>query len=568
MQIFKDTKQPNELPAVKIIAVGGTTEVNGNMTVYECGDDIIVVDCGVGFPDEEQLGIDVIIPDFTYLLERKEKIRGVFLTHAHADHIDAVPYLLQDLSVPIYAGKLVWGLLEEKLKEKRFKNVPKPSFHLLSPDTPKVTVGNFSFRAFRLNHSVPAAMGFAIDTPQGLIMHMADYKIDWTPAIDKPVDLGRISQIADEGVLCFLSDCLGCTTKGYSQSEATLNDTFDNLFDKAGSRQILVTTISTNISRMYQIISSAVKHDRKVVFGGRSIEQSSGVARRLGYLKFDDSVFIAESDAKNYAQKDLIYIIAGCYGQPGSSLGRASRGENKDIVLEENALVIFSADPNPPGVDVDVERMQDALTLRGCEVLYSEIQANLHVSGHGPRGDLITMASVVKPKYFVPIGGTVTKMRAYKNMIGELGFDKKSVFELLQGESVVFENHLAKKGDKIHIEEVYIEGGNSESVSPIVIKDRQVLSEDGVFVVVVPVSRDEKKLAGKVEMISRGFVYVKESRALMGRSRDVVNKALDKYQGDLSDWGKVRADVEKSVEKFLFRETRGKPLIIVSSIII
>ncbi len=566
MKLFNNVSHAGN-PPLKIITIGGTTDVNTNLTVYEYKSDIIVVDCGVGFPDDEQLGVDVVIPDFTYVLENKDKVRGVFLTHGHADHIDAVPYLLDQLDVPIYAGKLVQGLLEEKLKEKRFKGVQNPRFNLISPETKPIVVGNFTVSAFRLNHSVPSSMGFAINTPQGLVLHMADYKIDWTPIIDKPVDLVRIAQIAGGGVLCLLSDCLGSTTEGYSRSERTLSSTFDELFERAAERQILVTTISSNISRMHQIIGSAIKQNRKIVFSGRSIEQSSTVARRLGYLNFDDRIFVAEKEAKKYLQKDLVYIVAGCYGQLGSSLGRLSRDENKDISLEENALVIFSADPNPPGVDVAVDRLQDALTLKGAEVLYSQIQENLHVSGHGPKGDLMTMASIVKPKYFIPIGGTVTKMRAYKNMIGSLGFDKKKVFELLAGESVIFEGGSARKGERVKVAEVYLGGAGFESVSPVVIRDRQVLSDEGVFVVVVPMSKDEKALAGRVEVITRGFVYVKESQALMGRSKDVINKVLDKYQ-DLGDWGKIKAHIEKDIEKFLFKETGHRPLVIVSALVI
>ncbi|KKU48304.1 MAG: RNA-metabolising metallo-beta-lactamase [candidate division WWE3 bacterium GW2011_GWA2_46_9] len=528
MTFFDNTKNTSKNePFLRIIAIGGTASVNTNLTVYEYGDDIIVVDCGIGFPDDEQPGVDVIIPDFSYLIEHKNKVRALFLTHGHADHIDAVPYFLQELNVPVYAGKLVQGLIKEKLKEKRFKSVQDAAFNLISPETPEVRVGAFSVSAFRLNHSVPSTVGFAIKTPQGLVMHMADYKIDWTPVLDKPVDMARIAQLAGQGVLCLLSDCLGSTSEGFSKSERSLNDTFIELFERAEGRQVLVTTISSNISRMYQIITAAVKHGRKVVFSGRSIEQGATVARGLGYLKFADSVFVPEKDAKRYLQKDLVYIVAGCYGQPESSLGRLSRNENKDIELEDNALVIFSA-----------------------------------------KGDLITMASVVRPKYFIPIGGTVTKMRAYKNMIGTLGFNRDTVFELLAGESVVFSNGMAQKGDRVDVKDVYLEMGSADSVSPVVLRDRQVLSDDGVFVVVIPLTGKTKEPVGKVEIITRGFVYVKESQALIGRSRDVINKALDKFRGDFGNWGVVKSTVEKEIERFLFRETGRRPLIIVSSLIV
>ena len=491
--------------------------------------------------------------------------KGLLITHAHEDHIGAVPYLLQQVNVPIYANKLVQGLLKEKLKEKRFRGIGENvSFHLISSETEETEIGVFKIKGFRLNHSVPEALGFAIKTPEGTIMHMADYKIDWTPVLDAPIDLGVIAEYGRNGVLCLLSDCLGSTTEGYSKSESTLNDTFQDLFEVAEGRQILVTTISSNISRMYQIINAALKLRRKVVMSGRSIDQSVRVARDLGYLPFDEDVFVTENEASSHAQKELVYIIAGCYGQQGSSLDRLSRGENEQITLENNAMVVFSADPNPPGVAEDVERVMDNLTLKGAEVIYSKIQENLHVSGHGTRGDLITIASVVRPKYFIPIGGTVTKARAYTNMVADLGWSHEAVFELLEGESVEFHDGSAKKGARLTVKPVFVDGSTVGEVTQIVVKDREQLSSEGVFVVVVPM-QEGKILRGKVEVITRGFIYVKESKELMGKSKDVVNKILDKNGEKVDDWGNLKRRIENDVERFLFKATGRRPLIIVHS---
>jgi len=562
---MKFSNNEGKMP-LKIISLGGTEAVNKDLTVYECGDDIIIVDCGIGFPDSEMLGVDVVIPDITYLLERKEKIRGLLITHAHEDHMGAVPYVLSELNVPIYTGKLVQGLLKEALSDKKFKGVGEGvSFNLISPDTPEVDLGCFKISAFRVNHSVPASMGFAIRTPQGLIVHVSDFKVDWTPVLDKPIELGKIAKLGDEGVLCLLSDCLGAATDGYSKSESSLNETFSYLFERSEGRQILVTSISSNIARMHQIISAAIKHGRKVVFSGRSIETSASVARNLGYLKFDDSVFVSEQEAKNYLQSELVYIIAGCYGQSGSSLGRLSRGEHRDIELEENALVVFSADPNPPGVEEAVNKVMDNLTLLGSEVVYSQIQENLHVSGHGTRGDLTILAAVVKPKHFIPIGGTVTKMRAYRDMIEELGFDGSSVFELMEGESVEFVDGKAYLGENIETEPVYIDGSTKDSIGPAVLRDREVLCDDGVFVVVVPFSKKSKEYLGNPSIVTRGFVYVKESKDLINKATGVVNKHLSgKKEG--SDWGKIKSKVERELGKFLFKETGRKPLVLISSL--
>jgi len=567
----QDTK--NEVsqskPQVKIITLSGTESVTKNMTLYECGDDIIVVDCGVGFPDSEMFGVDVVIPDMSYLVENMSRVKALFITHGHEDHIGAIPYFLNDfINVPIYTNKLVQGFIQEKLSDKKFKKLAQGiKFNLISPETSEVTVGNFKVSAFRVNHSVPSSMGYAIRTPQGLILHMADYKIDWTPVLDKPIDLARIAKYGDEGVLCLLSDCLGATTEGFSKSESTLNNTFHDLFEQTENRQVFVTTISSNLSRMYQIITAAIKHGRKVVILGRSMNQSVTVGRNLGFLPFDDDVFVKDSDAEKYQQKDLVYIIAGCYGQQGSALDRLARGEHNDITLQENAMVVFSADPNPPGVAEDVERLMDTLTLSGAEVIYSKIQDNLHVSGHGTKGDLITIAAIARPKYFIPIGGTATKARAYTNMVGTLGVDKHRVFEMLEGESVVFEGEKTSKGKRLELKPVYVDGSGVGDVSEIVIRDREHLSSDGVFVVVVPMSKvDNKLVAGNVDVITRGFVYVKESKKLMGASKDTVNKILDKNQDKLDDWVALKKKIETDIGKFLYSETGRSPLIIAHTI--
>jgi ribonuclease J len=318
---------------------------------------------------------------------------------------------------------------------------------------------------------------------------------------------------------------------------------------------------------MFQIITAAVNHGRKVVLVGRSIDQSVQVARGLGYLPFDDDEFVKDEDAERYPQKNLVYIIAGCYGQQGSALDRLARGEHQHITLEENALVIFSADPNPPGVAEAVERLMDTLTLKGAEVVYSKIQENLHVSGHGTKGDLVEIASIVRPKYFIPIGGTATRARAYANLMVSLGFQKSQVFELLEGDSVIFNEAEAHKGDRLSLKQVLVEGKNASGVVPVVIQDRETLSNDGVFVVIVPISKSDKSLAGNVDVVTRGFVYVKESQALIGQSRDVVNKSIDKHK-DLvgNDWGALKKKIENEVGRFLKKQTGKQPMVIVHNL--
>lgn len=562
-----DNTTMSEKPTLRIIKLGSDVGATKNMTVYECGDDIIVVDCGIGLPDAELLGVDVVIPDVTYLLERKNKIRGLFISHAHEDHFGAVPYVIEDLQCPIYANKIVQAFVKERLKDKSPSGTAEGvSFHLITPETAEIVLGNFKVKAFGVNHSVPSGMGFAITTPQGVVLHMADYKIDWTPVLDKPIELGKIAAYGDKGVLCLLSDCLGINAEGYTKSEAILDATFDQLFDANEGRQIFITTLSSNISRMFQITKQAVRHGRKVVFSGRSIEQSARIARDLGYLPFDSSVFIEEKKASEFTSASYVTIIAGSYGQPGSGLDRLSHGEHNDFTLEESALVVFSADPNPPGVQEPVEKLLHNLTVAGAEVIYHEIQDNLHVSGHGLRGDLTTVTAMSKAKYYIPIGGTAAKMRAYTYMCAGLGIDKKNVYELLEGQVVEFTEHGAHFGDKIEVKQIYLDGKNSSPINEIVVRDREQLSNEGVFVVLLPVDKEGKFLTDKVEIVTRGFIYVKGSTELMDKSRKFIEEKLNKLIAKDEDLGALRKKLEREINRMLYKECGRVPLIIVHTL--
>lgn len=553
---------------LKIINIGGTMDVTGNLTVYETENDIVIVDCGIGFPDSDMPGVDIVIPDFSYVFENADKVKGIVLTHAHEDHLGAVPFLLKELNVPIYGNKLVNEFVRERLVDRASKAVADAAkFHEISSDSDSVAIGrDFEFEFFRMNHSVPDTLGFAIKTPQGLVLHIADFKVDWTPVLDKPLEIGKIAKYGDEGVLCLLSDCLGVTTEGYTQSEKSLDVTYESLFERAEGRQLIITTISSNISRMKQIISKAITHNRQVVLSGRSIQSSVRIARSLGYLDFDDNLFVRDKNSKKFKQEDLVYLIAGCYGQYNSALGRISRNDHYHISVEEDSMVVFSADPSPPGVREDVEKVQDQLTLKGAEVIYSEIQDNLHVSGHGTKGDIAMIAAISNPNYFMPIGGTVTKMRAYKKMVGQMGFDEDTVFEQLEGESVVFKNGKAEKGPTIDVEEVLMEGRYDEEVPAIVLKDREAISNDGLFVVIVPIDEDKGEFGNKVEVVTRGFIYVKESGKLVGEAKTLINNLVSQNKKDVKNWGKLKATIGKRVNKHLRKKTGRNPMVIVHGI--
>lgn len=550
---------------LRIIKLGSEVGATKNMTVYESGDDIIVVDCGIGYPDTELPGVDIVIPDITYLLENKSKVRAILVTHAHEDHFGAIPFVIQDLNVPIYACPLVQGMIRKRLEERTPGGAQNVSFNTISSETPAVKLGNFSVEFFRVNHSVPDSLGFAIKTPQGTVLHMADFKIDWSPVIDKPIELDKIAVYGDAGVLCLLSDCLGVTHEGYTKSERTIQSTFDDLFLNAHGKQIFVTTISSNISRVHQVISSAIKAGRKVVFVGRSISQTAEIAKGLKYLPFSDDVYVDMKEVGQYAPDSLVYIIAGCYGQEGSALFRLAHNDHQQLSIQDGDLVIFAADPGPPSTYEPVDSILHYLTVAGAEVLYSEIQDNLHVSGHGKRGDLETVASICKAKYYLPIGGTAARMRAYTHMVEGLGVAKDHVYELLEGESVVFSSGNARKGDKVEVDNIYIDPKGNGVVGEVILKDREKLSGDGIFVVIVPVSKDKTRVVGSAEVVTRGFIYVKENLSFLGRSKDVVNKVLDK-ETQIGDWNALKNRIEKKLDKFFLEEIGRKPVLLVTMI--
>lgn len=565
-------KQNPTLPELKIISFSGSFSATKNLMVYEYGDDIIVVDCGIGFPEKSMHGVDLIIPDFTYLRENKDKIRGLFITHGHEDHMGAISYFLEEFNVPMYSNRLVQEYTKEKMKDRGLNGLLKNvTFKTFVPEDQPVICGPFKISGFRINHSVPSAVAYVIDTPQGRIVHAADFKFDMDPVLDKPADVKVIKKFGDEGVLCMLSDCLGVSKDGGSEPETILAPTFEKIMKEGYGRQIFITVISSNLARMHQIIEAARKHGRKVVLSGRSIEQTIRIGIELGYLPFKKEDFISEREAYKQPQSGLLYLIAGCFGQVGSSLDRVSKHEHDDISLEKNALVVFSAEPSPPGVDVDVLAMMDRLTLEGCEVyaqfLHSRIHEHLHISGHGHRDDLKLMVKLLNPKYIIPIGDTVVKMRVYRDMLqDEMQISPDRVYELMDGDSVIFNQGVASKGKKLETQEVYVNSSTYQQIPAGVVKDRNRLANDGIFVVTVVLDKDRKPIKGKVDIVTRGLVIVSESKSFIGRAKDTVNKIFDKHTDQLGDWGFLKGKIEKSIEKFIIRETGKRPIILVINI--
>jgi len=549
--------------------IGGTEDVNKTLTVYEYDDDIIIVDCGIGFPDIfEMPGVDILIPDFSYLEKNSRKVRGLFLTHGHEDHIGAVPYLLQRIpDIPIYSSGLVQEMLRSKFEEKSFNHLKEQTkLNLFNPTSGEVTLGNFTIKGFRVFHSIPESQGFAIKTPEGLLLHMGEYKIDPKPAMEKPMNLGIIENYGKQGVLCLLSDCLMAISNKPTKSESDLDKTYLNLFKKAEGRQLIVTMISSSISRMHQVINAAVSCGRKVVVSGRSVEHTFSIARKLGYISFPKDIFVPEKEASKLPQENLVYILTGIYGQYSSSLGRLSRNENRDITLKKNAMVIFSGDPAPPGTDITVEKLTDKLILLDAEVIHGGVCDNLHVSGHGARKDMERIAKLVNPKYFIPLGGSITRMRAYRDAMGSIGFSKNNVFECLEGGSVEFSGGIAKKGSRIETQQVYINTKTASKISSVVVDDREKMSDSGIFVVVIPRDRSGRLLPNKSEIVTRGFIYVKDSKELIRKAKKAVVKSISKRGNKTKDWSSLRRRIESDIQRFLYKEVGDSPVIIVHTV--
>lgn len=438
----------NKSQTLKLLSLGGWSGVNQSMFVYETKKDLLIVDCGVDFPDEPESGIEVLIPDVSYLKNKKDKIRGVVITHGHLDHFGALPFILPKIgNPPVYATRLVKGFIESRMAE--FNTTP-AKIQLIDPDRGSFKLGSFEVSSFRINHSVPDSAGFCLDTPAGKIFHVADFKFDLTPVDGQVFDISKAARLAQPEVLALAADCLGAVHSGFTSSEREIEDIFDQIIRKEKG-QVFITTISSNISRFQQAIRVSLEHGRKIVLLGRSVEEKIEIARQLGYLKLDRKSIVLPWKAKKMPQEKLTYLVAGSYGQSDSALTRIAGDDYRDVKLEKGATVVFSADPAPPGSKQAVDGLVDKLTLRGAKVYYYEIQENLHVSGHGSASDIRLLFAIVKPKYFLPIGGRPRHIRAYSSLAKEMGARDDQILELFGGEVVQFSSRQAQIVGRVEI---------------------------------------------------------------------------------------------------------------------
>ncbi len=549
------------MASLKFIALSGTTGATENLYVYEYGNDMVVVDCGVGFPDPEMLGVDLVIPDFSYIVNNRQKLRGIIVTHGHEDHLGALPFLLKDLAAqasnsPIYATKLTAAFIEDKLADYAVKNA---KVTVIDPDRDvKIKLGGFVVSTFRVSHSVPDAVGLAIDTPEGVMMHVPDYKFDWSSVDKKPFDVAKAVSLAANGVLALASDALGSTTPGHTESESVLEERIESVITKARQR-VFFTTISSNISRMQQAIRAAEKTGRKVAFVGRSMERKAEIAKRLGYLHYNSSMEVDSRAAARLPRNKVLLIISGCYGQSGSALHRVAEDDHRFLKIDPNDTVIFSADPAPPGSKMKVDYVVDRLLELNVDVHYYDLQEDLHVSGHGSQEDIRLLFGLVKPKYFIPIGGTVRHMRAYSQLAQGLGYSATSVFELMPGDSIEFDRGNVRRGKKLAVRSVLVDGLGVGDVGNIVLRDRRILASEGFVIAMMQFDSATKKLTGTPELVTRGFVFEKDSKEVLQKG---VDKLISQTKRDNLNQHQLKEIAVDTLERFFFDELERRPMIL------
>lgn len=541
---------------LKIIPLGGLGEVGKNITVIEYRNDIIVIDCGLIFPEDEMLGIDVVIPDISYLLKNKEKVRAIVLTHGHEDHIGALPYVLKKINAPVYGTKLTLGLVENKLREHNMKNVKLNKVE--AGDL--IEIGCFKIEFIKTNHSIPDSVALAIHTPVGIIVHTGDFKIDYTPINDEAIDLRKFAEIGKKGVLALLADSTNVERPGYTMSERTVGDTFNDIFSKAEHR-IIVATFASNVYRIQQIIDSAVLFNRKVVVSGRSMINVIGVATELGYLNIPDGTLIDINDMNKYPYDKVVVITTGSQGEPMSALARMAYSEHRKIELVPGDLVVISATPIP-GNEKTVSRVINQLMEKGVNVIYESL-ADVHVSGHACQEELKLIHALVKPKYFIPVHGEYRHLRRHAQLAEDLGMPKENIFVGKNGTTIEFTRNSCSFGPKVSAGNILVDGLGIGDVGNIVLRDRKHLSEDGLIVIVVTISKEDGKVIAGPDIISRGFVYVRESEDLMGEARDVVREVLKECEKNhITDWATLKSSIRDALRGFLYEKIKRNPMIL------
>ncbi|EEC57738.1 ribonuclease J [[Bacteroides] pectinophilus] len=540
---------------VKVIPLGGLEQIGMNMTAFESEDSIIVVDCGLAFPDDDMLGIDLVIPDVSYLKENISKVKGFVITHGHEDHIGALPYVLKDVNVPVYATKLTTAIIESKLKEHNMLHETKRKVVKYGQS---INLGCFRIEFIRTNHSIADASALAIYTPAGVIVHTGDFKVDYTPVFGDPIDLQRFGEIGKKGVLALMCDSTNVLRPGFTMSERTVGKTFDNIFNDNKQSRLIIATFASNVDRVQQIINCAIKYGRKVCVEGRSMVNIINVASELGYLDIPDGTLIETEQMKNYANEQIVLITTGSQGESMAALSRMAANLHRKVTIEPGDTVIFSSTPIP-GNEKSVARVINELGMKGAKVIFQDT----HVSGHACEEEIKLIYSLVKPKYAVPVHGEYRHLMAQKELAEGLGIDKDDIFVLHSGDVLEMSQEKAEVVDKVQTGAVLVDGLGVGDVGNIVLRDRQNLAENGIIVVVLTLEKYSNQLLAGPDIVSRGFVYVRESEGLMEEARAVIEQAvLDCLDRNVTDWGKIKGTIKDTLSDFLWKKMKRNPVIL------
>ena len=543
-------------PRLKIIPLGGLSEIGKNMMVMEYEDDIIVIDAGLMFPSEEMLGIDLVIPDFSYLVEKREKIRGVIITHGHEDHIGALPYVLPQINAPVYSTRLTQGLISVKLKER--KAFSGARLRVIAPGG-RVTLGKFRVEFFPVCHSIPDAVGLIIHTPVGLIIHSGDFKLDYTPVGGKPTDLSRLAQLGAQGVLLLLSDSTYAELPGYTPSERVVGETLDHVMAEAPGR-VIVTTFSSLVSRIQQVIDSAAKYQRRVFVVGRSMSDTVHMALDLGYLNAPDGILARLDELKGMPRNKIVFVTTGSQGEPTSALVRMANRDHRQVHILRGDTVVISATPIP-GNEAVVNRTVDNLFKQGARVLYSKV-GQVHVHGHGSQEELKLLLNLVKPKFFVPIHGEYRHLSLHAKLAQSIGIPGENTFLLEDGDILELDPQVGKVTGKVTSGNVYVDGLSVGDIGSVVLRDRRMLSRDGMVVVIIAINKQTGKLVGLPDIVSRGFVDTRESKDMIEESRNLVARVLDRGGARPAEWGFIYSKVRDILNKFYYEQTKRRPMIL------